>query len=220
VHDQSAGYLSPADLAPERTVITSGLSKSLALGGWRIGVARLPDGAYALRERMLAVASEIWSSPAAPVQQAASYAFTEPVELVERVAASRRLHATVVRAVHAMFVAAGAVAAEPKGGFYIYPDLGYLRGRLGVSTSAALATMMLDRYGIGVLPGHAFGDDPGGLRVRVATSLLYGETGEHRLAALRSGDPLALPWIAASLDHLGEALSAMSTERSTTLVAS
>ncbi|MCG5215743.1 pyridoxal phosphate-dependent aminotransferase [Streptosporangium sp. KLBMP 9127] len=220
VHDQTTPFLSPADLAPERTVITTGLSKSLALGGWRIGVARLPDGEYGLRARMLAVASEIWSSPAAPVQEAAAYAFTEPIELIERVAMSRRLHGTVVRAAHARFTAAGAEVAEPKGGFYIYPDLGRLRERLRVTTSAELAAMMLERHGVGVLPGHAFGDDPAELRIRVATSLLYGETAEQRLAALRSGDPLALPWISASLDHLSEALAAMSSTRSTSLVAS
>ena len=41
-HAARPEFLSPADAAPERTVITSGLSKNLALGGWRLGVARLP----------------------------------------------------------------------------------------------------------------------------------------------------------------------------------
>ncbi|PZG50381.1 aminotransferase [Spongiactinospora gelatinilytica] len=209
VHDPAADYLSPADIAPERTVITTGLSKSLALGGWRIGVARLPDAGYALRERMLAVASEIWSSPAAPVQQAAAYAFTEPDELVERVADSRRLHGAVLGAVWSRFAEAGAKVAEPQGGFYCYPDLTHLRDRLGVSTVQEFCALLLDRHGLGVLPGHAFGDDPGALRVRVATSLLYGETTEQRLAALRSSDPVALPWIAAALDHLSEGLRAL-----------
>ncbi|HEY9521915.1 MAG TPA: pyridoxal phosphate-dependent aminotransferase, partial [Thermopolyspora sp.] len=76
VHDPYAQVLSPAQIAPERTVITSGLSKSLAIGGWRIGVARLPENGYDLRTRLLAIASEIWSSPVAPVQRAAAYAFT------------------------------------------------------------------------------------------------------------------------------------------------
>ncbi|MDF5756058.1 pyridoxal phosphate-dependent aminotransferase [Spongiactinospora sp. TRM90649] len=209
VHDPAADYLSPADIAPERTVITTGLSKNLALGGWRIGVARLPDAAYPLRERMLAVASEIWSSPAAPVQQAAAYAFTEPDDVVQRVADSRRLHGAVARAVHARFAGAGVPAAQPAGGFYLYPDLTHLRDRLGVSTVREFCALLLDRHGVGVLPGDAFGDDPGALRVRVATSLLYGDTTEHRLAALRSTDPVVLPWIAASLDHLSEALHAL-----------
>ncbi|MFF5205121.1 pyridoxal phosphate-dependent aminotransferase [Streptosporangium sp. NPDC000396] len=207
VHDPATNFLSPADLAPERTVITSGLSKSLALGGWRIGVARLPSAE--LRDRLLAVASEIWSSPAAPVQQAAAYAYTEPAELVERIDESRRLHATVARAVYERFVLAGVRVDAPQGGFYLYPDF----TGLDFATSAELTANLLDEHGVGVLPGHAFGDDPRALRVRVATSLLYGETTEQRLAALSAPDPLELPWISASLDHLNEALTGLNALR-------
>ncbi|MBG0826879.1 pyridoxal phosphate-dependent aminotransferase [Planomonospora sp. ID67723] len=205
VHDPASDFLSPAVPAPERTVVTTGLSKSLALGGWRIGVARLPSAE--LCTRLLAVASEIWSSPAAPVQHAAAYAYTEPAELLERTERSRRLHGAVARAVHARFVRAGAVVAAPQGGFYLYPDF----TGLDFATSGDLAARLLDRHGVAVLPGHVFGDDPAGLRVRVATSLLYGETDERRLAALDAADPLSLPWISASLDHLGDALGRLST---------
>ncbi|MFI6604078.1 pyridoxal phosphate-dependent aminotransferase [Nonomuraea sp. NPDC050536] len=209
LHDPAPHYISPADLAPERTVITTGLSKSLALGGWRIGVARLPDGAHQLRSRLLAVASEIWSAPAAPVQEAATYAFTEPPELVERVTRSRRLHGLVARAVHDRFVEAGASVPMPQGGFYLYPDLSHLR----LGGSAEIARVLLDEHGLGVLPGHAFGDDPAAARVRVAVSLLYGDTTEQRLAALTSPDPLCLPWIAESLDHLATGLKELSMAR-------
>ncbi|MFC4588108.1 pyridoxal phosphate-dependent aminotransferase [Sphaerisporangium corydalis] len=208
VHDLDAAFLSPAGLAPERTVVTTGLSKSLALGGWRIGVARLPAGP--LRDRLLAVASEIWSSPAAPVQHAAAYAYTEPPELVERVAASRRLHGVVARAVADRFVRAGAGVAYPQGGFYLYPDLAPLRR---FATSAGLASALLDAHGVAVLPGTVFGDAPGDLRVRVATSLLYGEDEEQRLATLDSDRPLELPWVAASLGHLEEALAGLTGRR-------
>ncbi|MEV7010107.1 hypothetical protein [Streptosporangium sp. NPDC051022] len=100
---------------------------------------------------------------------------------------------------------------EPHGGFHLYPDF----TGLDFATSAELAASMLDEHGVGVLPGHAFGDDPRGLRVRVATSLLYGETAERRLAALEAPDPLEPPWISASLDHLGEALIGLNRVRRT-----
>lgn len=206
LHDPGQEYTSPADLAPERTLITTGLSKSLALGGWRIGVARLPDGADDLRGRLLAVASEIWSAPAAPVQEAAVYAFTDPPELTERIARSGRLHGTVAHAVRDRFLAIGASVPSPQGGFYLYPDLGHL----GLGGSAEITRLLLDTHGIGVLPGHAFGDDPAAARVRVAVSLLYGETHEERMAALESSDPLRLPWIKASLDHLALGLAELS----------
>ena len=44
VYDTAPPVTSPADVRPERTVVTTALSKSLALGGWRIGVARMPGG--------------------------------------------------------------------------------------------------------------------------------------------------------------------------------
>ncbi|MFI6739407.1 pyridoxal phosphate-dependent aminotransferase [Nonomuraea sp. NPDC050451] len=209
VHDPTLPYTSPADLAPERTIITTGLSKSLALGGWRIGVARLPAGSHALHRSLLAVASEIWSAPAAPVQEAAAYAFDEPQELLVRIELARRLHGTVARAVHERFTEIGADVPVPQGGFYLYPDLSHLR----LGGSAEITKILLEEHGIGVLPGHAFGDDPAAARMRVAVSLLYGETAEERLTALNSPNPLQLPWIADNLDYLSTGLNELASAR-------
>ncbi|MFG1697591.1 pyridoxal phosphate-dependent aminotransferase [Nonomuraea sp. NPDC049309] len=208
VHEPGLTYTSPAELAPERTIITTGLSKSLALGGWRIGVARLPENGT-LRRNLLAVASEIWSAPAAPVQEAATYAFSDPPELTDRIERSRRLHGALARAVHERFAEIGAVAPVPQGGFYLYPDLGHLR----LGGSAEITKILLENHGIGVLPGHAFGDDPSAARVRVAVSLLYGDTAEQREAALNSPDPLGLPWIADNLDFLSTGLKELALVR-------
>ena len=100
VHDPDQAFASPVLFAPERTVVTTALSKSLALGGWRIGVARLPDSGIGpvLRDRLVGIGSEIWSAPSLPIQQAAALAFDEPPELTERVDRSRALHAEVAAA--------------------------------------------------------------------------------------------------------------------------
>ncbi|MFC5183762.1 pyridoxal phosphate-dependent aminotransferase [Actinomadura harenae] len=213
LHDPAQTVPSPALWAPERTVVSTALSKNLAAGGWRLGVVRLPEGPFGarLRDSLTGIASEIWSSAPAPVQHAAAFAFGEPPELVERIDLSRRLHASVVRAVADRFTAAGAKVPRPRGGFYLYPDLAPLGDRLradhGVTTGAELTGLLLERYGVGVLPGSAFGDAPEALRMRVAPSLLYGADDEQRLAALESRDPASLPWIAAALDRLSEVLS-------------
>jgi aspartate aminotransferase len=213
VHDPAAALLSPAEVAPLRTVVTTALSKSLAVGGWRIGVARLPDGPLgpALRDRLLGVGSEIWSAPAAPIQQAAAYAFSEPPEIGVRISRSRSLHRTVARAVADRFRAAGLPVPAPQAAFYLYPDFNpwreWLRARHQVRTGADLAAVLLDRYGAGVLPASAFGEDPAALRVRVATGLLYGDTDEQREEALAAADPVALPWIATALDRIGAMLA-------------
>ncbi|HEY1344271.1 MAG TPA: pyridoxal phosphate-dependent aminotransferase, partial [Streptosporangiaceae bacterium] len=215
VYEPAPAVASPVDFAPERTVITTGLSKNLALGGWRIGVARLPDGPLgaALRGRLLGIGSEIWSAAAGPVQEAAALAFGEPPELAERIARSRSLHEAVCRAVADRFAATGVIVPEPQAAFYLYPDFApwreHLAGRHGVTTGAGLAGLLLDRYGVGVLPAGAFGEDESVLRVRVATGLLYGDTDARREQALASDDPAGLPWIAASLGRLEEVLATL-----------
>jgi aspartate aminotransferase len=203
----------PVDFAPERTVITTGLSKNLALGGWRVGVARLPDGPLGdgLHDRLLGIASEIWSAAAGPVQEAAALAFREPPELTQRIARSRALHEAVSRAVAGRFAAAGVIVPEPQAAFYLYPDFGpwreHLAARHGVTTGSGLAAHLLEPYGVGVLPASAFGEDEPALRTRVATSLLYGDDDAQRERALASADPVHLPWIAASLRRLDDVLA-------------
>ena len=213
VHDPATPVLSPAVVAPQRTVVTTALSKSLAVGGWRIGVARLPEGPLGtwLRGQLVGIGSEIWSAPAAPIQQAAALAFSEPNDLLERVRRSRSLHASVSRAVAGTLRAAGLDVPQPQASFYVYPDFEPWRDHLarhhGVTTSAGLAGLLLDRYGAGTLPGSAFGEPDEALRLRLATGLLYGEDDEQQEAALAAADPLALPWIAAELTRLGEILA-------------
>jgi aspartate aminotransferase len=219
IHTVTAPVTSPAAIAPGRTIVTTALSKGLALGGWRIGVARLPGGEQArplrqrLRDRLLGIGSEIWSAPAAPIQQAAAYAFSEPPELTERITLSRRLHGEVARAVARRFAAAGADVPPPQGAFYLYPDFGPVRDRLqarhGVRSSDELAALLLQRYGMGVLPGSAFGEEQGALRLRVATGLLYGETDRQRETALAAAAPTEVPWIASALTRIEEVLTGL-----------
>jgi aspartate aminotransferase len=218
VHDGGDGFLSPAEVAPERTVITTGLSKSLALGGWRIGVTRLPDSPLGrtLFDSVTATASEVWSSPAQPVQHAAAWAFTEPAALRARVEASRVLHARIVHAVANRFVAAGAAVVAPQAAFYCYPDFEshrkHLASRWSITTSDDLAEVLLNDLNVAVLPGSAFGDDEQALKVRVATSLLYGDDDEQRLTALGHPEPETLAWIGLALDRLSTALAELTGE--------
>jgi aspartate aminotransferase len=217
VHDDAPKFESPTKFLAERTVVTTGLSKNLALGGWRLGVARLPSGDLGreIRDRLLAIGSEIWSAPASPVQHAAAYAFTEPAELIEHVAQSRRLHAAVARETAHRFAACGASVARPQAAFYVYPDFGPLADLLlerhGVTSDVGLADLLLREYGVGVLPASAFGEQAWRLRLRVATGMLYGETGAQRAAAVATAgsgaDPCELPWIAEALDRLAEVLT-------------
>lgn len=211
-HDPAA-VVSPAELAPELVFITNGLSKSMALGGWRIGFARLPDGPLGrdARAALGGLASEIWSSLAAPMQAVAAHVLDEPADVTDHVACGRRLHARTTVAAHEIVTRAGALCRAPTAAFYLYPDLEPFREPLaaaGVDGGDALAEWLLERHEIGVLSGVAFGDDPGALRFRMATSLLYGADDEHRRLTLHSEDPASLDWIAQPLAKLGSALAA------------
>jgi len=212
VHDGRPAT-SPAALAPERTIVTTGLTKNMALGGWRTGVARLPAGRHGERllDLLRGTASQIWSSPPAPIQHAAAYAFDEPPAIRDWMAASRRLHAVVARAAAELFRAAGAELDPVRATCYLYPSFApvgdELGRRHGVSDAAGLARLLLDRYGVGVIAGPAFGEEPGSWRLRASTSQLYGRTAAERSTALHADDPLRVPWIARSLHRLAAVLA-------------
>jgi aspartate aminotransferase len=123
------------------------------------------------------------------------------------------LHATISQTVARLCAAAGLAVAPPQAAFYLYPDFEpwreHLDGRFGVQTGTDLVALLLNRYGMGTLPGSAFGEPASALRLRLATGLLYGDTHEQREQALAAADPLQLPWIGAALSRFGDILADM-----------
>jgi aspartate aminotransferase len=210
-HDPAAGFRSAAELLPDRTVVSTGLSKTLGLGGWRIGALRLPPGPWGrhLQARVTAIASDLWSGLAGPLQAAGAYAFAEPADVRDRVRAAARMHGALARAVHRLVVARGASARPPTAGFYVYPDLERHRAALlarGVRDAAGLQRLLLDRYGIAVLGGHHLGDHPHLLRFKIATSLLCGDSAAEQELTLLAPDPTTLPHVRSALGRLAGAL--------------
>ncbi|HEY6541717.1 MAG TPA: aminotransferase class I/II-fold pyridoxal phosphate-dependent enzyme, partial [Ktedonobacteraceae bacterium] len=186
-------HISPAQFYPEGCIVTGGLSKAFSAGGWRLGYAALPGGAAGkqLMTSLRTLASEIWSSPATPVQEAAAIAYTFNNELESYVKASARIHASATSRLYETLIGASALCPRPAGGFYLYPDFAPWRDALlarGVSTSEQLAHYLLDQWDIAALPGIAFGEESHVLRLRLATSMLYtpseAETESEREAVL------------------------------------
>ncbi len=170
-------HVSPAQFYPEGTIVTGGLSKAFSAGGWRLGYAALPAtdaGAQALAA-LRALASEIWSSTATPVQEAAVLAYSSNAELERYVQRSARLHGYIAGRLQQTLSSLGVLCARPAGAFYLYPDFAPWRAALaerGAATSEGLARLLLDEWDIATLPGAAFGEAPEALCLRVATSLL------------------------------------------------
>lgn len=210
VHNPATTVLSPAEVVPDRTIVTTGLSKSLAIGGWRIGIARFPKGprGTGIRDAVVSIASEVWSTLSGPMQSVAEYAFAEPPELRAWIATSARLHGVVAREVHRIFVSVGAACRPPSGAFYVYPDFEPVRESLagrGVTDSATLFQHLLDEHSVAVLAGHHLGDDASALRFKAATSMLYGQTTEQQQQSLDATDPLTLPHVSNALARIEQA---------------
>ncbi|MFT9009727.1 MAG: pyridoxal phosphate-dependent aminotransferase [Bifidobacterium sp.] len=203
-------YVSIAELAPERTIVTTGMSKSLALGGWRVGAATFPknDLGQRLYDSVVGSASEIWSGMAIFLEPVAEYAFAEPQDVRQRVAQSRILHQKVSHAIYEIFEAAGAKVREPNGAFYMYPTFRNteIAERFGVTDDRQLSSLLLAEKGIATLPGRAFGDKPERMGLRVVTSMVYGTNDEERETTLHSQDPVNEPSVRQALDHVREVL--------------
>ncbi len=184
------------DHYPHGTVVTGGLSKHLSLGGWRFGVAILPPGApgRTLVKALHNLAGTIWSCVAAPVQHAAIVAYSGADEIERYIQDCARMHAVRTRYLYDALGEFGVSLPEPQGGFYLYPSFARWKAPLaerGVQTSADLALRLLEDYQIAVLPGSAFGDDPGELTLRLSSSYLDLGTDEQAagLVAAFGDDP-------------------------------
>ena len=165
-------HLSIAKYYPEGTIVTSGLSKHLSLGGYRLGVALIPKVLNSIFDAMVRVASETWSTVSAPIQFAALKAFEKERTVEEYIQTCTRIHSMISAYVRELLVTLGFTYPVLEGAFYLYPNFDAFRDELigrGVETSEELAKHMIDKIQVATLPGTAFGDAPENLTLRLAT---------------------------------------------------
>jgi hypothetical protein len=121
------------------------------------------------------LASEIWSSAATPVQEAALVAFSSNESIEQYVQHSALIHGYVTGRLYDTLTGLGVPCPRPAGGFYLYPDFSPWRSSLatmGIKTGSELVHYLLEEWDIATLPGSAFGEPPESLRLRLSTSLL------------------------------------------------
>jgi aspartate aminotransferase len=153
---------------PDNTIITSGLSKWVGAGGWRLGVALLPKALRgAFKETLLGIASETYSCATLPVQMAACEAYRSPEGIADYVKHQRRILSTLGTECYRRLHKSGIGVCEPQGGFYLFLDFCELQGA-GMATSEALCEKLLADTGVALLPGTAFGMEPRHLSARLA----------------------------------------------------
>ena len=164
-------YRTIAKYAPTHTAVTSGLSKHLSLGGWRIGIGFIPKSVEGLQGLLCNIASETWSCVPSPIQQAVIEAYKGHSDIEEHIQQCTDIHALMNRFISKGLRDLGLHAPEPQGAFYNYPNFDAHReamAKAGVRTSKDLADVLLKDYALATLPGTAFGADPEVLTLRLS----------------------------------------------------
>ena len=155
---------------PEGSIITSGLSKSHAAGGYRFGFIAMPENMKELMKALCAMVSETYSAVSAPTQYAALEAYSGDYELITYVKQCTRIHKACGEYLQKRFVAMGLNCPEPQGAFYLFPDFTPFKEKLkakGINNCSELCNFLFDHYRVAVLPGSDFyyPDDYFGCRV-------------------------------------------------------
>jgi aspartate aminotransferase len=154
-------------LAP-RTVLINGCSKAYAMTGLRLGWA---CGPQEIISGMNKVQDASTSNPSSLSQAGAVAALRGPQDLLEsmRVQFEKRRHLMV----ELLSRIPGVEAHEPTGAYYVFPDVSGILGRKfggqPVTTDVRFAEILLEEFGVAVVPGSAFGR-AGFLRLSFATS--------------------------------------------------
>lgn len=157
VADRAPGVLDLDPALLERVVLVNGASKAFAMTGWRVGFTRSPPE---LARKMAAVQSHITTSAATMSQWAALAAYADPETQDRAVAELRDTFARRRERLMADFAEhlPEVEYFEPEGAFYLFFRVdGFFDEE--APGSVALCTRLLERAGVALVPGAAFGDD-------------------------------------------------------------
>lgn len=166
-------FVSMAALAPEmrrHTLVVRSLSKSYAMTGWRLGYAAGPEW---LVKAMVQVQEALLVMPSSISQWAGLEALTGPQDFVRQLATSLAERASYTQA--RLGALPGVRCAPTAGTFFAFPAL----GEPGTDVTE-LCAFLLDRHGVSVVPGRAFGV-PWCVRVSCAAPREHLEQGLDRL---------------------------------------
>ena len=160
--------ISMASLSKEifdNTLVVNGLSKSVAMTGWRLGYVFGPQKVIrALND----LTSHTTSNPAAVTQYAAIRAFDEDMEVVK--SQMREKFQLRIDLFHQLLNEIQGIKCEkPKGAFYLFANIKTAMHIVGVASSEELALKLLEEAGVATVSGENFGCN-GFLRLSCASS--------------------------------------------------
>ena len=149
----------------DRTVVLNGVSKAYAMTGWRIGYCAGPKD---LIVAMTNIQSQSTSNATSIAQVAAEAALSGDQDFLPAMVRSfKERHDYVVDRLNRI---KGVRCLPAHGAFYAFADFRPAIAATAVSDDVALAEHILNKVGVALVPGSAFGM-PGYLRLSFATSL-------------------------------------------------
>ena len=150
----AASMLDLPDELLERTVLIYGVSKAYAMTGWRIGSALAPPH---VAKAMAALQSHTTTGANHPAQWASVTAFNDErvaQDVTRMVAAYRRRRDLLVGRFRTEVP--GVEFVEPHGAFYFFFRVDGIRDGM---TGSKFCDELMQREGVALVPGAAFGDD-------------------------------------------------------------
>lgn len=149
----------------ERTVTVNGMSKGYAMSGWRIGYAAGPPEVI---RAMTTIQSQSTTNACSISQAAATAALTGDQSSIAAMVSEFKARHDVV---HGLVDAIDGFDCPPgQGAFYLFPRIEDALAATGIADDVAFCEQLLDRTGVALVPGTAFGA-PGHLRISFAASL-------------------------------------------------
>lgn len=155
--DRAPSFLDLDNALLDQVVVVDGASKAYAMTGWRLGYSYSRP---AVATEIASLQSQITSNAASPSQYAALAAYQDDLRSRESIRAMVRIFLQRRDKVLAQLATElpRAVPAPPDGSFFIFLQVdAYYDGEM--STSSAFCSWLLDKTGVALVPGSAFGDD-------------------------------------------------------------
>jgi len=150
----------------DQTIVLNGVSKAYSMTGWRIGYAA---GPVTLIKAMKKIQSQSTSNPTSISQYAAQAALEGDQSCISEMLVSfKERHDYVVSKLNDI---EGVSCIQSDGTFYCFPDFNPILNRMDdISNDVDLAEYILEKAGVALVPGSAFGLD-GHMRISIATGM-------------------------------------------------
>jgi aspartate aminotransferase len=144
-------YQSISNFCPEKTIISTGLSKWCGAGGWRLGYFLVPDSLNEIKNTINVLASETFSAVSAPIQYAAIKAYEH--DHSNYIKKSKNILSAIGNYVYENLKSNKVLINKPQGGFYLMPE--FLNKKF--NSSSEMCDSILNDTGVALLPGSDFG---------------------------------------------------------------